>query len=268
MNDSDLKRRKDKRFSDMKTNGKLFTLHEVEDLMARRYEVTRRFGPMIVGDVGSIVDVRQQGKDGYLLILGAPKRDNSGTYKLAPLTPREMLCLRLIEAEEPVDVLVTCGEEFWPSPQVLIEEIKRMGFSHRIPNNFDARRIRRGISRAFLAHNRAVMRIGKGNYDAVLAHLKGFDNHDAQDILQREYIHEPSRILDLPPAIRNKICKRFRITFEYGIFGYVYLTGCTYYVKPNEERVPEELAARGYRGVRATPIQEQAVREHNEKEDA
>ncbi|HZQ05861.1 MAG TPA: hypothetical protein VFD70_04725 [Anaerolineae bacterium] len=252
----------------MKTNGKLFTLREVEDLMARRYEVTRRFGSMSVGDVGSIVDVRQQAVDGYLLIFGAPKRDNSGAYKLAPITPREMLFLRLVEVQEPVDVLVTCGEEFWASPQILIDEIKRMGFSHRIPNNFDARRIRRGISRAFLGHNRAVMQIGKGNYDAVLAYLAGVAEREVQEILQREYIHEPSRILDLPPASRNKICKRFRITFEYGIFGYVYLTGCTYYVKPNEESVPEELAARGYRGVRATHIQEQAVREHNEKEDA
>ena len=48
----------------MKTNGKLFTLREVEYLMARRYEVTRRFGPMSVGEVGSIVDVRQQGVAG------------------------------------------------------------------------------------------------------------------------------------------------------------------------------------------------------------
>lgn len=270
----------------MKANGKFFTLREVQELMARRYQVTRRFGPMSVGDVGSIVDVRQQGvarghtqrsrykerdrvrEDGYLLIFGAPKRDNSGTYKLAPITPREMLFLQRIEIQEPVDVLVTCGEEFWSSPQVLIEEIKRMGFSHRIPNNFDARRVKRGISRAFLGHNRAVMQIGKGNYDAVLSYLKGLDNGDAQEILRRAYIHEPSRILDLPPAIRSKVCRKFRITFEYGIFGYVYLTGCTYYVKPNEESVPEELAARGYRGVRATHIQEQAVREHNEKEDA
>jgi len=252
----------------MKTNGKLFTLHEVEELMARRYQVTRRFGAMSVEDVGSIVDVRQQGEDGYLLIFGAPKRDDSGMYKLAPLTPREMLFLRLIEVEEPVDVLVTCGEEFWPSPEVLIEEIKRMGFSHRIPNNFDARRIKRGISRAFLGHNRAVMQVGKGNYDAVLAYLAGMDNPDAQEILRREYIHEPSRILDLPPAIRSKFCRKFQITFEYGIFGYVYLTGCTYYVKPNEENVPQDLAARGYKGVRATHIQEQAVIEHHEKEGA
>lgn len=245
----------------MKTNGKLFTLREVEDLMARRYQVTRRFGPMSVGDVGSIVDVRQQ-EDGYLLIFGAPKRDDSGAYKLAPLTPREMLYLRLLEAQEPVDVLVTCGEEFWSSPQVLIEEIKRMGFSHRIPNTFDARRIKRGISRAFLGHNRAVMQVGRGNYDAVLAYLGGVADREVQEILQREYIHEPSRILDLPSAIHNKVCRKFHITFTYGIFGYVYLTGCTYYVKPNEEGVPKELDARGYKGVRATHIQEQAVREH------
>lgn len=233
--------------------------------MARRYQVTRRFGPMSVGDVGSIVDVSQQGEDGYMLIFGAPKRDDSGTYKLAPLTPREMLFLRLIEVEEPVDVLVTCGEEYWASPQVLIKEIERMGFSHRISNNLDARRIKRGISRAFLGHNRAVMHVGKGNYDVVLAYLAGVADREVQEILRREYIHEPSRILDLPPAIRNKVCRKFRITFEYGIFGYVYLTGCTYYVKPNEETVPQDLAERGYKGARVTRIQEQAVIVH-EKE--
>ncbi len=252
----------------MKTNGKLFSLREVEDLMARRYEVIRRFGSMCVGDVGSVVDVRQHGEDGYLLLFGAPKREDVSTYKITPLTPREMLYLRLVEVKEPVDVLVTCGEEFWSSPEVLIQEIEQMGFSHRIPNNFDATRIKRGISRAFLGHNRAVMRVGKGNYETVLAYLAGLQDPGVEAILRRTYTHEPSRILDLASTVRNKVCRKFRISFEYGIFGYVYLTGCSYYLKLNEEEIPPELGERGYQGVRVTRIQEKIVMQQEDDEEA
>ncbi len=250
----------------MKTNGKFFTLNEVQDLMGRRYQVMRRFGPMSVGDTGSIVDVRAEGDDGYLLLFGAPKRADPGIYKLAPLTPREMLFLQEIVVQEPVDVLVTCGEEFWASPEMLIREIRQMGFSHRIPNTFDARRIKRGISRAFLGHNRAVMQIADGSYDDVLAFLSVETDPEVQEILRRSYLHEPSRILDLPTALRNKVCHKFRISFTYGIFGYVYLTGCTYYLKPDKDNVPQDLAARGYKGARVTRIPEQVVIENKGKD--
>lgn len=252
----------------MKTNGKLFTLTEAQDLMGRRYRVIRRFGPMTVGDIGSIVDVRAQGEDGYWLRLGAPKRSDRSVYKLAPLTPREMLFLQEIEVQEPVDVLVTCGEEFWTSPEMLIREIRQMGFSHRLPNTFDARRIKRGISRAFLGHNRAVMQLAGGTYEDVLNDLSGETESAVQEVLQQSYIHEPSRILDLPAALRNKVCRQFGITFTYGIFGYVYLTGCTYYLKPNEDAVPPDLAARGYKGARVTRVTEQVVIENTGKDGA
>lgn len=251
----------------MKTNGNLFTLNEAQDLMGRRYQVTRRFGPMTVGDMGSIVDVRAQGEDGYLLLLGAPKRGDPSVYKLAPLTPREMLYLQEIEIQEPVDVLVTCGEEFWASPETLIREIQKMGFSHRIPNTFDARRIKRGISRAFLGHNRAVMQIADGSYDDVLKFLSGETDPVVQEIVQQPYLHEPSRILDLPTTLRGKVCRKFGITFTYGIFGYVYLTGCTYYLKPDEDAVPQDVSARGYKGARVTRVQEQVVIESKGKDE-
>lgn len=233
--------------------------------MGRRYQVTRRFGPMTVGDMGSIVDVRAQGEDGYLLLYGAPKRGDPSVYKLAPLTPREMLSLQEIEIQEPVDVLVTCGEEFWVSPETLIREIQKMGFSHRIPNTFDARRIKRGISRAFLGHNRAVMQIAEASYDDVLADLSGDTDPAVKAILQQPYLHEPSRILDLPTALRGKVCREFGITFTYGIFGYVYLTGCTYYLKPDEDAVPQDVSSRGYKGARVTRVQLQVVIENKEE---
>ena len=67
--------------------------------------------------------------------------------------------LREMEINEPADLLISCGEKFWRTPEDLIREIDAMGFSHRLPANFDARRIRQGATRIFLGHQKALMQI-------------------------------------------------------------------------------------------------------------
>lgn len=237
---------------------KLFTLREAKNLMGRRYQVLRRFGPMLPGDEGKIVNVKQA-PGGYLLLFAARQRGDASQYKTTYISPREILCLREIEINEPVDLLIACGEKFWHTPEDMIREINVMGFSHRLPSNFDARRVRKGASRVFLGHQKAVMRIGKGTLDGLLAYLQGVNNPLVTRILQRGYTHTPSRFLELPSPLRGRVLRKFQVSFEYGIFGYVYASAATYYLKVNESEPPAQVTRRGYVGVRAKRIKEKVV---------
>lgn len=237
---------------------KLFSRREANQLMGRRYQVLRRFGPMLPQDEGRIVNLQEM-PNGYALVFAARQRGNASQYKTALISPREMLCLREIEINEPVDLLVTCGEKFWRTPEELIREINEMGFSHRLPANFDARRVRKGASRVFLGHQKAVMRIGKGTFEELLAYLNSVNDPLVTPILQRTYTHPPSRLLELPSPLRERVFRKFQITFEYGIFGYVYASAATYYLKPHEKEPPTHVAQRGYVGVRAEHIQAKVV---------
>ena len=241
-----------------KGSGKLFSLREAENLMGRRYHVLRRFGPMLPQDEGKIVNLKHT-PSGYLLLFAARQRSDASRYKSTSISPREMLCLREIEVAEPVDLLISCGEEFWHTPEDLIREINVMGFSHRLPSNFDARRVRRGASRVFLGHQKAIMQIGKGTIEGLLAYLQGVKDPLVTRVLQRPFIHPPSRFLELPSPLRERVLRKFHISFEYGIFGYVYASAATYYLKANQSELPAQAAQRGYIGVRAKRIKEKAV---------
>lgn len=237
---------------------KLFSLRQAEKLMGRRYRVVRRFGPMLPDDEGKFVNVEQT-SNGYLLLFAARQRGDASQFKTAYISPRELLCLREIEIAEPIDLLISCGEKYWRTPEDLIREIDAMGFSHRLPANFDARRVRKGASRVFLGHQKAVMRIGRGTIEELLAYLQGLNDSQVTRILQQGYTHPPSRLLELPPLVRGRVFRQFQITFAYGIFGYVYASAATYYLKANEKETPARVAQRGYIGVRAKRIKEQVV---------
>lgn len=246
-----------------KNSTKYFSIREAEKLMGRRYCVARRFGQMLVQDEGRIVNLKPT-PNGYLLVFAARQRGDASQYKTALLSPREMLCLHEIEMNEPVDLLIACGEKFWHTPEDLIREINVMGFSHRLPANFDARRVRKGASRVFLGHQKAIMRIGKGTLEELLAYLNSVNDSLVTSVLQRTYTHPPSRFLELPSPLRERVFRKFQITFEYGIFGYVYASAATYYLKANEKGTPAQVAQRGYVGVRAKRIKERIVIDNGE----
>ncbi len=246
-----------------KNSTKFFSSRQAENLMGRRYEVMRRFGVMLPQDEGRIVNLKPI-PNGYALVFAARQRRDTSQYKTALLSPREMLCLREIEMNEPVDLLIACGEKFWHTPEDLIREINVMGFSHRLPSNFDARRVRKGASRVFLGHQKAIMRIGKGTLEELLAYLQSVNDPLVTRVLQRTYTHPPSRFLELPSPLRERVFGKFHITFEYGIFGYVYASAATYYLKANEKELPAQVAQRGYVGVRAKRINERIVIDNGE----
>lgn len=241
----------------------LFSLRQVENLMGRRYQVLRRFGPMLPDDEGRMVNIKQT-PTGYLLLFAARQRGDFSQYKTTTISPREMLCLQEIEVNEPVDLLISCGEKFWHTPEDLIREINVMGFSHRMPSNFDARRVRKGASRIFLGHQKAIMRIGKGNTDGLLAYLEGVNDPLVTRVLQRTYTHLPSQFLELPSPLREQMFRKFQVSFEYGIFGYVYASAATYYLKMSEKETPSQVTQRGYVGVRAKRVQEKVVIDNGE----
>lgn len=235
-----------------------FSLKEAENLMGRRYIVLRRFGPMLPEDEGKIVNMKQNA-GGYALLFAARRRGDGSQYKTTFISPREMLCLREIEVAEPVDLLIACGEKFWQTPEDLIREINVMGFSHRLPSSFDASRVRKGATRVFVGHKKAIMRIGKGTLDGLLTYLQGVNDLPVTRVLQRTYMHGPSRFLELPSPLRERVFRKFQISFEYGIFGYVYTSAATYYLKANENEAPAKVGQRGYVGVRAKRIKEKIV---------
>ncbi|OQY99658.1 MAG: hypothetical protein B6D41_01115 [Chloroflexi bacterium UTCFX4] len=246
-----------------KNSPNFFSLRQAEKLMGRRYQVVCRFGPMLPQDEGRIVNLKPT-PNGYALVFAARQRGDASQYKTALLSPREMLCLREIELNAPVDLLIACGEKFWHTPEDMIREINVMGFSHRLPSNFDARRVRKGASRVFLGHQKAIMRIGKGTLEELLAYLNSVNDRLVTRILQRTHTHPPSRFLELPSPLRERVFRKFHVTFEYGIFGFVYASAATYYLKPNEKETPAQVTQRGYVGVRAKRIQEKTVIDNGE----
>lgn len=246
-----------------KNSTNFFLIRQAEKLMGRRYEVMRRFGVMLPQDEGRIVNLKPM-PNGYALVFVARQRGDASQHKTALLSPREMLYLREIEMNEPVDLLIACGEKFWNTPEDLICEINDMGFSHRLPANFDARRVRKGASRVFLGHQKAIMGIGKGTLEELLAYLGEVNDPLVTRVLQRTYTHAPSRFLELPSPLRERAFRKFQITFEYGIFGYVYASAATYYLKANKKESPAQVTERGFVGVRAKRIKEKLVMDNGQ----
>lgn len=154
------------------------------------------------------------------------------------------------------DILIFRGAQYWPTPEAVIREVHAQGLSVRIPRNNIPSGLVKGLSRIALGHIKAVMVIEKGTDDdlrAAFEALTEIDGHDPEidAILARNYEHRPSRWLEMPESdAKREIFDRFGVSFKPGIFAYCYYSGATYYLKPDEIEVPEDLAAKGIHAVR------------------
>jgi hypothetical protein len=232
---------------------------QVEKYFGRRFEVISAFDAATEGRVGNIVDVaKNETGSGYALVLRLEQGEDR--FSTVLLTPMEMPFLRELERRGPVDIGIFCGEGNWPTPQHVIDEIHAMGFSHRVPPDFDPRGLVRGVSRIFIGHVKAIMKIEHGSLADLSQAFLALHDPKVNDLLKRRFQHEPSRWLQMPQPHRGKIFKRFQVSFEPGFFGYVYFTGAVRYLKPEETEVPLADAQRGFRGVRARHIRERTVR--------
>jgi len=154
------------------------------------------------------------------------------------------------------DILIFRGAQYWPTPEAVIREVHAQGLSVRIPRNNIPSGLVKGLSRIALGHIKAVMVIEKGTDDdlrAAFEALTEIDGHDPEidAILGRNYEHRPSRWLEMPESdAKREIFERLGVSFKPGIFAYCYYSGASYYLKPDENEAPEDLAAKGMHAVR------------------
>ncbi len=149
------------------------------------------------------------------------------------------------------DILVFRGAEYWPTPEDVIREVHRQGLSVRIPRNNIPEGMVKGLSRIGLAHIKAVPLIEKGTEEELRAAFEALHDEKVDEVLACQYEHAPSRWLEIPEsAAKQEIFERLGVSFQPGIFAYCYWTGTSYYLRPDEEQAPEDLAHRGVKPVR------------------
>ncbi len=149
------------------------------------------------------------------------------------------------------DILVFRGAEYWPTPEDVIREVHRQGLSVRIPRNNIPEGMVKGLSRIGLAHIKAVLVIEKGTEEELRAAFEVLHDEKVDEILARQYEHAPSRWLEIPESnAKQELFERLGVSFQPGIFAYCYWTGTSYYLKPDEEQAPEDLARKGVEPVR------------------
>ncbi len=154
------------------------------------------------------------------------------------------------------DILIFRGADYWPTPEDVIREVHAQGLSVRIPRNNIPNGLVKGLSRIALGHIKAVMVIEKGTPDelrAAFEALTEIEDHDPKidQVLARAYDHAPSRWLEMPESdAKREIFERLGVSYKPGIFAYCYYSGATYYLKPDENEAPEDLAAKGVHAVR------------------
>ncbi|MCL4486828.1 MAG: hypothetical protein M1570_01700 [Chloroflexi bacterium] len=149
------------------------------------------------------------------------------------------------------DILVFRGAEYWPTPEDVIREVHRQGLSVRIPRNNIPEGMVKGLSRIALAHIKAVLIIEKGTEEELRAAFEALHDEKVDEVLARKYEHAPSRWLEIPESdAKQEIFERLGVSFQSGIFAYCYWTGTSYYLKPDQEQAPEDLARKGVKPVR------------------
>ena len=149
------------------------------------------------------------------------------------------------------DILVFRGAEYWPTPEDVIREVHRQGLSVRIPRNNIPEGMVKGLSRIALAHIKAVLLIEKGTEEELRAAFEALHDEKVDEVLARPYEHAPSRWLEIPENdAKREVFERLGVSFQPGIFAYCYWTGTSYYLKPDEEQAPEDLARKGVTPVR------------------
>ncbi|MCL4488374.1 MAG: hypothetical protein M1570_09630 [Chloroflexi bacterium] len=150
------------------------------------------------------------------------------------------------------DILVFRGAEYWPTPEDVIREVHAQGLSVRIPRSNIPEGMVKGLSRIALAHIKAVMVIEKGTVEELRTAFESLHDNGVDRVLARKYEQAPSQWLEIPesPAKRD-ILERLGVSFKPGIFAFCYWTSTSYYLKPDENDAPQDLAKKGIMAVRA-----------------
>jgi hypothetical protein len=149
------------------------------------------------------------------------------------------------------DILVFRGAEYWPTPEDVIREVHVQGLSVRIPRNNIPEGMVKGLSRIALAHINAVIMIEKGTVEELTAAFKALHDEEVDQVLARKYEHAPSQWLEMPDSsAKRELFERLGVSFKPGIFAFCYWTGTSYYLKPDENEAPKDLAQKGIKAVR------------------
>ncbi len=149
------------------------------------------------------------------------------------------------------DILVFRGAEYWPTPEDVIREVHAQGLSVRIPRNNIPEGMVKGLSRIALAHIKAVMVIEKGTVEELRTAFESLHDDEVDRVLGRKYEHAPSQWLEMPDSpAKREILERLGVSFKAGIFAFCYWTATSYYLKPDENDAPQDLARKGIKSVR------------------
>lgn len=149
------------------------------------------------------------------------------------------------------DILVFRGAEYWPTPEDVIREVHGQGLSVRIPRNNIPEGMIKGLSRIALAHIKAVLVIEKGTEEELRAAFAALHDEVVDQVLARKYEHAPSRWLEMPESqAKREVLECLGVSFKPGIFAFCYWTGTSYYLKPDENEAPQDLARKGIQPVR------------------
>jgi hypothetical protein len=161
-------------------------------------------------------------------------------------------------------ILMTVGRKFYKLHEY-IDEASNMGISKRIPITGIPEGMVPGLSKIFLAHPDAIVKVTDPNYSLTdlaqaLVDLQKLTNvqyarfvEDVQpfwtgeNLQPGDYVPEQMLILTYalsllePPALKELV-QKMGLVFCMGIFGWSYFSGFEYVLKPGEEELPKDLA--------------------------
>lgn len=164
--------------------------------------------------------------------------------------------------QDAVDIKMYAGEEHYTVGE-FIREARDIGVSKRIPKTAIPEGIVPGVSRIFIAHNKAILICTAGDIrdladdltdlDLLNSETKGFFELvepwgvEAGELLPDDFVPEQMINLvmafeDVEPDISRELIKKYGIEFQPGIIGWSYLTGLQYVLPKGENELPAELA--------------------------
>lgn len=161
------------------------------------------------------------------------------------------------------DILMWVGEQFYPTPQHITNEVRGQGLSKRLSLNTIPEGMVPGKTRIFLAHPKArlIAQGDIGEFHGQLAKIATEWLHDSPEVKETMTLFEYEREIawvdwaSIVGALSLVKCKGFAATLrallrEYkaalipGIFAYCFYTG-TSYTMMQGETLPDHLAKRG-----------------------
>lgn len=165
--------------------------------------------------------------------------------------------------EEIISLLFCVGEDNYTLSEY-IKEARDIGVSKRIPLTAIPQGLQKGLSKIFLAHPKAIVKVtaaGKTLRDLAY-HLLTIGKIELQawmdmtDILNAYWTGEelnpndfvPKGMLDITYGLsecstreRNELIKEYGLEFCMGVFGYVPFSGMEYVCGKDEDELPEHL---------------------------